>query len=191
MILPGKADMNPAVFIDRDGVLNQAIVRDGKPYPPERVEDVIIPAGANEALRSIKASGYLIIVVTNQPDVGKGLQSKQIIDAIHGALRQQLQIDAFRVCYHVDEDKCNCRKPKPGMILDAAREFKIDLARSFMIGDRWRDIEAGNAAGCKTILIQPETPYRETPARGMSATFHSLGEAATFIVGQTSVERRG
>lgn len=183
--------MNLAVFLDRDGVINKAILQNGKPYPPARVEDIVFPSGTYEAIDSIRSSGYLVIVVTNQPDVAKGLQSKETVEAIHGIIRQQLQVDDIRVCYHVDEDNCCCRKPKPGMILDAAKEYTIDLTRSYMIGDRWRDIEAGKAAGCKTILIQPEVAYSETRPQGMDATFNSLYEAATFILDQTSNKRGG
>lgn len=177
--------MNRAVFLDRDGVINRAIVRNGKPYPPERVEDIVFPPGTFEAINTIRSSGYLVIVVTNQPDVAKGLQSKEEVETIHGIIRQQLQVDDIKVCYHADGDNCRCRKPKPGMILDAAKEYAIDLARSYMIGDRWGDIEAGKVAGCKTILVQPEVAYNEAQAQGMDATVGSLHEAASFILSQT------
>jgi len=182
--------MNLAVFLDRDGVINEAIVRNGKPYPPAKVEDLVFPSGTFEAICSIRSSGYLVVVVTNQPDVAKGIQSKDTVEAIHGMIRRQLQVDDIKVCYHVDEDNCNCRKPKPGMILDAAKEYTIDLTRSYLIGDRWRDIEAGKAAGCKTILVQPKIAYNETQAQGMDATVGSLYEAATIILNNT-IDKKG
>jgi D-glycero-D-manno-heptose 1,7-bisphosphate phosphatase len=182
--------MKLAVFLDRDGVINKAIVRNGKPYPPAKVEDFEFPLGTFEAINSIRSSGYLVIVVTNQPDVTKGIQSKEMVETIHGIIRQQLQVDDIKVCYHLDEDNCCCRKPKPGMILDAAKEYTIDLSRSYRIGDRWRDIEAGKAAGCKTILVQSEVAYNETQAQGMDATVGSLYEAATIILNHT-IDKRG
>lgn len=181
--------MKFAVFLDRDGVINKAIVKNGKPYPPAKVEDIVFPSGTFDAINIIRSSGYLVIVVTNQPDVAKGIQSKETVEAIHGIIRQQLQVDDIKVCYHVDEDNCCCRKPKPGMILDAAKEYTIDLTRSYMIGDRWRDIEAGKAAGCKTILVRPEVIYNETQAEGMDATVGSFYEAATVILNHTSDKR--
>lgn len=182
--------MNFAVFLDRDGVINKTVVRNGKPYPPANVDEIVFPLGTVEAINSIQSSGYLVIVVTNQPDVAKGIQSKEMVEAIHGIIRQRLQVDDIKVCYHIDEDNCFCRKPKPGMIIDAAKEHTIDLKRSYMIGDRWRDIEAGKAAGCKTILVQPEVAYNETQAQGMDATVDSLYEAAIFIRSHAS-EKRG
>jgi len=182
--------MNRAVFLDRDGVINKAIVKNGKPYPPAKVEDIVFPPGTFEAINSLRASGYMVIVVTNQPDVAKGIQSKETVEAIHGMIRQQLQVDDIKVCYHVDEDNCHCRKPKPGMILDAAKEYTIELTYSYMIGDRWRDIEAGKAAGCKTILVQPEVAYNEKQARGMDATVGSLFEAAHVIL-NNNIDKKG
>jgi len=174
--------MKAAVFLDRDGVINKALVKNGKPYPPTKVEDVTFPQGTFEAVQSLRSSGYIVIVVTNQPDVAKGIQSKEVVEAIHGLIRQQLQVDDIKVCYHVDKDNCCCRKPKPGMILYAAEEYAIDLSQSYMIGDRWRDIEAGKAAGCKTILISPAVAYNERQAQGMDATVDSLNEATTVIL---------
>lgn len=181
--------MKLAVFLDRDGVINKAIVQNGKPYPPANIEDFVFTSGTFEAIQALRKSGYLVIVVTNQPDVAKGVQSKEAVEAIHSMITQQLQVDDIKVCYHLDEDNCRCRKPKPGMILDTAKEYTIDLTRSYMIGDRWRDIEAGKAAGCRTILIKPEVAYNETQAQGMDAAFCSLCEAATFILNQTIDKR--
>jgi D-glycero-D-manno-heptose 1,7-bisphosphate phosphatase len=176
------SDMQRGVFLDRDGVIIRVILRDRKPYPPAKLEDVVFPLGTSEAIESLRSFGYIVIVVTNQPDVAKGVQSKEVVESIHGLIRQQLQVDDIKVCYHVDEDDCRCRKPKPGMILDAAQEYSIDLAESYMIGDRWRDIEAGKAAGCRTILIRPEVSYNEQQSQGMDAVVDSLYEAAALIL---------
>lgn len=182
--------MQFAVFLDRDGVINRAIIRDGKPYPPANLEDLVFFPGTFEAIQSLRSSGYIVIVVTNQPDVAKDVQSKEVVESIHGIIRQHLQVDDIKVCYHVDEDKCGCRKPKPGMILDAAQEYSIDLAGSYMIGDRWRDIKAGKAAGCKTILIRPEVSYNEPQSQGMDAVVDSLYAAAAFIL-KNNFDKKG
>ena len=150
---------NKAVFLDRDGVSNRAIVRDGKPYPPASLAEFEILPGTKEALDKLKAAGYLLIVVTNQPDVGRGTQQKSIVEEMHEVLRTILPLDEIYVCYHGYDGMCECRKPQPGMLLAAAREFKIDLKKSFMIGDRSKDIEAGKAAGCRSVLI--EHKYQE------------------------------
>ena len=170
-----------AVFLDRDGVINEAVVREGRPYPPNRVEDLRVVPDAVEALARLKAAGFLLLVVTNQPDVAKGTQSRGAVEAIHAALRAALPIDDFFVCWHDDRDACSCRKPKPGLLLDAAARYSIDLPASFMVGDRWRDIDAGAAAGCRTVLI--ERDYRE---RGPSAEPNfrtiSLLSAANWMI---------
>lgn len=142
-----------AVFLDRDGTLNGACIRDGKSVPPGRVEDVQILPGVRDALRALKQAGFGLIVVTNQPDVRRGTQSRAVVEAINGLLARQLPLDEIVCCYHDDVDECDCRKPKPGMLVDTARRRGIDLARSYMIGDRWRDIEAGRRAGCTTIRV--------------------------------------
>jgi D-glycero-D-manno-heptose 1,7-bisphosphate phosphatase len=144
-----------AVFLDRDGVINRALERDGKPYPPARLEDFEILPDVPESCARLKASGYLLIVVTNQPDVGRGTLPQGTVEAIHAFMRGQLPLDRVEVCFHpgMGKSDCNCRKPKPGMLLRAAQELGIDLARSWMIGDRWRDIDCGHAAGCHTIFI--------------------------------------
>jgi len=156
----------PAVFLDRDGVLNRALVRDGKPYPPASLEALEILPGVGEALGRLRAAGFLNVIVTNQPDVATGKQRREVVEAMHAFLEKNLAIDLIKVCLHADIDNCACRKPKPGMLLEAARELDIDLARSFMVGDRWRDVAAGQAAGCQAFFIdygyaekRPDKPY--------------------------------
>ena len=128
----------------------------------------------------MRSSGYIVIVVTNQPDVATGKQQREVVEAMHARISADLQVDGIKVCYHVDADQCNCRKPKPGMLLEAATEHDLDLGRSFMVGDRWRDIEAGRAAGCKTILV--EYPYAERKAENPDRIVGSLREASALIL---------
>jgi D-glycero-D-manno-heptose 1,7-bisphosphate phosphatase len=142
-----------AVFLDRDGVLNAAVVRDGRPYPPASLAEMTLLPGVEDACARLKKSGFLLIVVTNQPDIARGKAAIDEIEAINAALQARLGLDEICVCPHDDADNCACRKPKPGLLLDAAKRWKIDLAKSFMIGDRWRDVEAGRAAGCRTVFV--------------------------------------
>ena len=173
-----------AVFLDRDGVINRAFVRDGKPFPPPTPQELEILPGVPEALRELKANGFQLLLVTNQPDVGRGKLSVQTLDAMHEDLRTQLPLDDILVCCHTDQDKCDCRKPMPGMIIAAARKHNIDLAASFMVGDRWRDIDAGYNAGCKTILI--DYGYSERPPdHEPDLRVGSLREAADWIIRAT------
>jgi D-sedoheptulose 7-phosphate isomerase len=175
------SQLHAAVFLDRDGVLNRATVRDGKPLPPPGIKDLEIIPEAAAALARLKASGFPLYVVTNQPDVARGNLTRDEVEAMHRQLAASLPVDDIFVCYHDDRDHCACRKPKPGLLLDAQRKHNIDLARSFFVGDRWRDIDAGHAAGCKTILI--DCGYRERkPAQPADATVRSLREAVDWIV---------
>jgi D-glycero-D-manno-heptose 1,7-bisphosphate phosphatase len=170
-----------AVFLDRDGVLNRAIVRDGKPYPPASLAELEIVEGAADGLARLKELGFLLLVVTNQPDVSRGTQSLDVIQAMHGVMRQTLPLDDFLICPHDDRDNCNCRKPAPGLMLEAQQRYGIDLARSFMVGDRWRDIDAGQAAGCRTVFLDQN--YRERgPSVPPDARVGSLPEAVDWIV---------
>jgi D-sedoheptulose 7-phosphate isomerase len=173
-----------AVFLDRDGVINRAFVRDGKPFSPPSQQELEILPGVAEALNELKSNGYKLLVVTNQPDVGRGKLMRQTLDAMHQALRERLPLDDILVCLHTDEDYCDCRKPMPGMILEAARKHDIDLAASFLVGDRWRDIDAGYNAGCKTILI--DYGYSErAPEHEPDLRVSSLREAADWIIRST------
>lgn len=176
--------MTAAVFLDRDGVLNAPEVRAGKPYPPSSVEAMVVLPGAVDATRALKAAGFRLVVVTNQPDVRTGRQPVAVMDGIHARLRALMPLDDIRVCLHVDEDRCHCRKPLPGMLLEAARCDGIDLEASYMVGDRWRDIEAGRAAGCRTILVGPG--YEEQAAEGYDAAAPTLLEASRWILQQAA-----
>lgn len=171
--------MNRAVFLDRDGVMNRAIVRAGRPYPPPSAEAIEWLPRVADALSALRKAGFRIIVVTNQPDVGKGIQSRDVVEAIHQELRRRFPVDAIKVCYHIDEDRCECRKPRPGMLREAAREWGLDLHQSVMVGDRWRDMEAGKAVGCQTILVRGAYAERQAEA---DVVVDSLVEASQFIV---------
>lgn len=155
--------MRRAVFLDRDGVLNRAVSRAGKPFVPSSLAELEILPGVPEALAKLRTADFLLIIVTNQPDVRRGLISLESVESIHTFMREHFPLDEIRVCYHVNEDRCACRKPLPGMIYAAAVEREIDLSRSYMVGDRWRDVGAGTAAGCTTILVNkhPEATYLE------------------------------
>ena len=169
-----------AIFLDRDGVLNANVVRNGKPYAPRTIEAFHLLPGVAEAVQRIKAAGFLAIVVTNQPDVAAGLTSRSIVDAMHVKLRQALPLDDIKVCWHRDQDGCSCRKPKPGLLFEAAAEWDIDLGSSYMIGDRWRDIEAGQAAGCTTILV--DHGLVQEHATNPDLTTGSLADAVAIIL---------
>jgi D-glycero-D-manno-heptose 1,7-bisphosphate phosphatase len=175
--------VRPAIFLDRDGVLNEAIVRHGKPYPPRDLSELVITRGARAALEDLKRETFLLIVVTNQPDVARGKAARADVEKINAQLAAILPLDAIEVCEHDDREQCDCRKPKPGMILRAREKFGVDLARSFMVGDRWRDIEAGRRAGCRTILIGDG--YGETFPCPPTIKLASLPGAASWII-QTS-----
>ncbi len=180
--MPSKK--NRAVFLDRDGVINRAFVKDGKPLPPPTIEQLEILPGVPEALQALKQGGYKLLVVTNQPDINRGTVSKGTVDAMHQDLSAHLPIDEFFVCRHTDADQCDCRKPLPGMLLEAAQKHNIDMSASFMVGDRWRDVEAGYNAGCRTVLI--DYGYSEkAPDRMPDFRVKSLREAADWILRST------
>jgi D-glycero-D-manno-heptose 1,7-bisphosphate phosphatase len=161
-------------------VINRAVVRDGKPYPPSSLDELEILPGTAEALGSLKELGFVLIVVTNQPDVARGTQSRESVERMHAALLAQLPIDHVLTCYHDDADGCACRKPRPGLLLEAARRYGVELQKSFLVGDRWRDIDAGHAAGCRTVLI--DYAYRErAPMLPPEAKVATLGEAVELI----------
>jgi D-glycero-D-manno-heptose 1,7-bisphosphate phosphatase len=145
---------NRAVFLDRDGVINASIVRDGKPYPPWTVEEFQVLPGVADACKQLRNAGFALVVATNQPDVGRGQLAQETVEEMHRIMCDQLPIDRVEVCYEPGGGvPSEFRKPKPGMLLRAAKELGLNLTQSFMVGDRWRDIDCGYAAGCKTIFI--------------------------------------
>jgi D-glycero-D-manno-heptose 1,7-bisphosphate phosphatase len=172
-----------AVFLDRDGVINRAFIRDGTPCPPVSLRDLEILPHVPEALNALKSHGYSLVVVTNQPDVARGTASRGLVDSIHDRLKVELGLDAIFTCFHDDADECDCRKPKPGLLFRAAHDLGIDLTSSFMVGDRWRDVEAGRRAGCRTFFV--DCGYRETPSNSCDFRVGSLLEASEIIVAES------
>ena len=171
-----------AVFLDRDGVINRALEREGKPYPPTKLTEFEILPDVPAACAKLKQAGFLLVVVTNQPDVGRGTLKQEIVEMIHAEMCRWLPIDRVEVCYHAGKGQsdCDCRKPKPGMLLRAARELGIDLAQSWMVGDRWRDVDCGRAAGCRTIFI--DRGYAEALRQKPHFSAGNLAEAADIIL---------
>ena len=179
--LPANGSRQRAVFLDRDGVLTRAIMRDGKPFPPAASADLQLAPDAKEAMARLKTEGFLLLVVTNQPDVARGLQRAEVVEEMHRSLKSQLPLDDIFVCLHDDADQCDCRKPLPGLLLRAAQRYNVDPGCSYMIGDRWRDVDAGANAGLKTIWIDRGYAERQ-PSSRPSARVASLGEAVDWIL---------
>jgi D-glycero-D-manno-heptose 1,7-bisphosphate phosphatase len=179
-----------AVFLDRDGVLNRPVVRDGLPFPPASLEEFELYPGVAEGCAQLKAAGFLLIVVSNQPDVGRGTQTREIVETMHEKLLSAVPaLDAIEVCYHAGASRgepCDCRKPKPGMLLAAAARHGIDLKRSFLIGDRWRDVDCAKAAGCRAVFVDHgySEPLREKP----DFTVTNFAEAVARIL-ETGLSR--
>ncbi len=172
-----------AVFLDRDGVLNRSDVREGRPFAPLRVEEFDILPGVSEAVASLKAAGFLVIVTTNQKDIGEGLASMDVLEAMHDKLRAA--VDVTDICVCICGDHCRRYKPNPGMLMDAARQWNIDLAASIMVGDRWRDVDAGKAADCLTYFI--DCGYNESLNQAPDHTVSDLPEAVRHILKSLSV----
>lgn len=165
-----------AVFLDRDGVINRAKLVEGKSYPPQHLCEFEILPGVEKACKQFKDLGYLLVVVTNQPDVSTGIQSKTVVEEMHHLVRTLLPVDAIYVCFHVDADRCQCRKPEPGMLLQAAKEHQIDLTKSILVGDRWKDVAAGQKVGCRCFFI--DYGYSEPKPIAPFETVASLEAAA-------------
>ena len=153
-----------AVFLDRDGVLNRTYVHGGTPHPPRSAETLEILPNVALGLRALRARGFPLVVVTNQPDVGRGATTRSEVERIHERLKRELDLDAVFACFHDDAAGCECRKPRPGLLLRAAADLGLDLSTSYMVGDRRSDIEAGRSAGCRTFFV--DCGYRESPPRG-------------------------
>ncbi|MGO9905073.1 MAG: D-glycero-alpha-D-manno-heptose-1,7-bisphosphate 7-phosphatase [Solirubrobacteraceae bacterium] len=170
----------PAVFLDRDGVLNKAIIRSGRPHPPESLAELHVLPGVPEACRDLRAAGLTLVCVTNQPDIARGAQDPAMVVAMNDRLRELLGLHEVVVCPHDDNDGCSCRKPLPGMILGAARREDLDVSRSVTVGDRWRDVEAGRAAGTWTVFI--DRGYDERQPERADLTVKNLKEAVPWII---------
>jgi D-glycero-D-manno-heptose 1,7-bisphosphate phosphatase len=175
--------MISAVFLDRDGVINRSIVRNGRPHSPRELACVEILPGVADAIRRLRAAGFMTIAVTNQPDVARGTASRESVEAINRMIAQSLDLDEVMTCFHDDGDACDCRKPRPGHFFRARDCYGLDLTSSFMVGDRWRDIQAAYNAGCRSIFI--DYGYSEPfAAPEPHFTCASLAEAAAWILEQ-------
>ena len=173
--------LRPAVFMDRDGTLNVPVVRDGKPYAPVSLEEFRLYDVVPGACRALKAAGFALVVATNQPDVGRGSVAQPVIEAMHRRLLELVpEIDRVEVCYDPADGMSNRRKPEPGMLLDAAAALGIDLSRSWMIGDRWRDVACGRRAGTRTIFINFD--YSEPKDTAPDFTVMSFQEAVAVVL---------
>lgn len=169
-----------AVFMDRDGVLNEPFVRDGIPHPPRSMADLVLLPGVEEACSALRAAGWLLIVATNQPEIARGTLGRRSVDAVNHHLRQHLRLDDVMVCPHDDADQCACRKPRDGMLREAAARWSVDLSASYMVGDRWRDIEAGRRAGCITVHVDRQ--YDERRPEAPNFVVSALPQAADVIL---------
>jgi D-glycero-D-manno-heptose 1,7-bisphosphate phosphatase len=177
--------LRAAVFLDRDGVLNRAVVRDGVPHPPAHLGEFELLPGVPAALARLAGAGFALVVVTNQPDVARGTQTRARVEELNERVRAALPVLGVLTCFHDNADGCDCRKPRPGMLLEAARRWSLDLGRSFMIGDRWSDVAAGQAAGCRTVLV--EMPYSGRTRCAPDRCVADLAEAAEWIVGLNEI----
>ena len=180
--------MNKAIFIDRDGVINQLVSRDGGKYSPRLVTDFQIFPSVPNAIKQIREAGYLVVVVTNQPDISRGLLKPNVLDEMHQLLRAICQVDAIYVCPHDNSDNCMCRKPLPGMLLQAATDFSIDLNNSWIIGDRTSDIDAGRAAGVRAVFVTSGQDGAR-PAGSLHSA-ENLERAINFIMSNSALDTR-
>jgi|TARA_B100001964_G_scaffold223234_1_gene268935 D-glycero-D-manno-heptose 1,7-bisphosphate phosphatase len=171
--------MKKAVFLDRDGVINKAFIKDGKPTSPNSLDELEILPGVKESILKLKKLNFICLVVTNQPDVPRGKINKNNVIKINNFLKKKIELDDIFVCYHDDKDNCNCRKPKPGLLLQASKKWNVDFKKSFMIGDRWRDIQAGEEVGCKTIYLNYN--YKDIKPKDPSFVTDTLLNAVYII----------
>jgi D-glycero-D-manno-heptose 1,7-bisphosphate phosphatase len=178
-----------AVFLDRDGVLNRAVIRNGKPHPPSSLNEFELYEDVADGCARLKAAGFLLVVITNQPDVGRGAQSREAVEAMNLKMQSALpQLDRIEICYHGGEpygQPCDCRKPRTGLILRAAHELNINLGKSYVIGDRWRDIDCARAAGCRAIFIQ--RGYKEKLREAPNVTAANFRDAVSAVLRDASV----
>ena len=177
---------NISVFVDRDGVLNRTNLRVGKSYPPDTLDEFEFLPDVESAVQNLKLAGFKVIVVTNQPDVTSGKQSLENVEAMHDLVRKTLKVDDIFTCFCLEGEGCDCYKPKPGMLIDAAKKWNIDLTKSYMVGDRWRDVDAGKAAGCKTLFI--DYAYNERRPDNPDFIVKNLAEASQIILQESNVQ---
>ena len=171
--------MKKSVFLDRDGVINKAYIKDGLPQSPNSLNELKILPGVRESIIKLKKLNFICLMVTNQPDVSRKKIDKNSVIQMNNFLKNEIALDDIFVCYHDDSDNCNCRKPKPGLLLQAGKKWDVDLKKSFMIGDRWRDIQAGEKVGCKTIFL--DYKYNEKKPKKPDFVSDSLLNASHII----------
>lgn len=144
--------MRRAIFFDRDGVINNAVLRKGRPYSPIDWSEFSWVSGIQYVSQKLKEAGFLLFCITNQPDVGRRLQDHSMIEAFHQYILENLPLEKIYACYDCNDEN-PLRKPKPGMILELCKQYELDLEDCWVVGDRWKDVDAGNAAGCRTIFL--------------------------------------
>lgn len=168
------------VFLDRDGVLNRAFPEGGTTRPPMSVAELELLPGVKESLARLRAAGFVLVVVTNQPDVARGKQTREAVEEINAVMRAELPLLDVFACYHDGADKCHCRKPKPGLLTDAAKKHDLDIDTAFLVGDRWSDIVAAHTAGCRAVLI--ETPFSNPERCRADHTATDIADATEWIL---------
>jgi D-glycero-D-manno-heptose 1,7-bisphosphate phosphatase len=184
--------MRPGVLVDRDGVLVRLLPRRGGWEAPLRLEEFRLLPGVAAAVARLRAAGLPVAVVTNQPELARGRLDPAVLAEMHRRLAAQLALDGIYVCPHDDAGKsvraCTCRKPRPGLLLRAAAQLRLNLGASFLVGDGWRDVEAGRAAGVVTILVASpaELPAGVLPDRRAA----DLPGAAAMILAEVERRRR-
>jgi len=176
----GKRPLSAAVFLDRDGVINRITVSKGVPHPPQELKEFSFLPKVPKACRDLRRAGLALVVVTNQPDVARGTQTRKRVRAMNERVASRLPVKGVLTCFHDNADACLCRKPKPGLLKKAAARWRLDLKRSFIVGDRWSDIAAGRAAGCRGILIKKS--YSQAERCRPDWTARDLAEAAEIIL---------
>ncbi|MFM8270848.1 MAG: D-glycero-alpha-D-manno-heptose-1,7-bisphosphate 7-phosphatase [Gemmata sp.] len=168
------------VFLDRDGVLNKAFPEGGTTRPPASVAELELLPGVPEALARLRAAGFVLVVVTNQPDVARGKQTRAAVEELNERMSAELPLLDVFACYHDTADECECRKPKPGMLLAAAAKHDLDLRGAFLVGDRWSDVRAAQAAGCRGVLIA--TPFSGAAKCAPDHTANDITLAVDWIL---------
>ena len=170
----------PGIFLDRDGVICRTFIRNGKPFAPRSLEEFKLMPNSRRSVMQLKQAGFIVVVVTNQPDIGNGFVNNEVINEMHQKLLEKTLVNDIIVCPHRQDYGCKCRKPEPGMLFTASEKYGIDLRKSFMVGDRASDIEAGEKAGCRTVFI--DRHYSEPPPPAPEAIVNSLQKAVKYIL---------
>jgi len=174
-----KYKLRKAIILDRDGIINKIVIRNGKASSPRKLGEFKFLPNIKKYLESFREMGFLNIVFTNQPDISRGLLKREELRKMHKFISEILPIDEIKFCPHDDNDNCSCRKPKPGLILEAAKKWSIDLKKSYVIGDGWKDMAAGKRAGCKTFLMRRK--YNKNLQSGFDFGVNNLKEVIKII----------